>query len=158
MDWSGWAVVGFAATAVLSAIMVAAQLSGLSRMDIPFLLGSIFAEDPDRARVLGVGIHLLNGQAFALLYALGFAVVDRSGALLGAAFGLIHGLAALTLIIPLLPAIHPKMASEREGPASEAVLEPPGLLGLHYGRETPLVTLVAHVVFGVILGVFLTPG
>ena len=157
MDWAGWAVVGFAATAVLSSMMVAAQLAGLSRMDIPFLLGSVFVGDPDRARVLGLVIHLVNGQAFALLYALGFTAIGRSGALLGGLFGVIHGLAALTLIIPALPAVHPRMASDREGPASEAVLEPPGLLGLNYGRETPLVALAAHVVFGVILGTFLTP-
>jgi hypothetical protein len=48
------------------------------------------------------------------------------------------------------------MASERAGPELDHVLEPPGLLALNYGRETPLVALGAHVIFGVILGIFLT--
>ena len=33
-------------------------------------------------------------------------------------------------------------------------LEPPGFLGLHYGIRTPLTVLVAHVIFGIILGTF----
>jgi hypothetical protein len=49
------------------------------------------------------------------------------------------------------------MATERAGPDVDARLEPPGPLALNYGRETPLVSLVAHVVYGAILGGFLTP-
>jgi hypothetical protein len=49
------------------------------------------------------------------------------------------------------------MASERSGPRLDAVLEPPGLFALNYGRETPAVTLVAHIIYGALLGAFLTP-
>jgi uncharacterized oligopeptide transporter (OPT) family protein len=49
------------------------------------------------------------------------------------------------------------MATDRSGPDLHTVLEPPGLLALNYGRETPLVALVAHVTFGAILGTFLSP-
>jgi hypothetical protein len=61
------------------------------------------------------------------------------------------------VIVPLLPGIHPHMASERAGLSSWAALEPPGLMGLNYGRETPLVTMLAHVAFGVSLGFLLDP-
>lgn len=158
MDWGGWATFGFAATVVLTTIMVAAQLAGLSRMDLPLMLGTMFVEDPDRARVVGFLVHLLNGQVFALMYTGAFALLGRATWWLGALFGLIHGLAALTLIVPLLPAVHPRMASERQGPDLRSVLEPPGLLGLNYGRETPAFALLAHVVYGAILGIFLNPG
>jgi hypothetical protein len=47
------------------------------------------------------------------------------------------------------------MASERAGPASTAVLEPPGLFALNYGRATPLVAVGAHVAYGAVLGLFL---
>jgi hypothetical protein len=47
------------------------------------------------------------------------------------------------------------MASERAGPASTAVLEPPGLFALNYGAATPLVATGAHVVYGAVLGLFL---
>lgn len=157
IDWSGWATFGFAATVTLTAILVAAQMAGLTRMDIPIMLGTIFVEDPDRARVVGSGVHLLNGQAFALFYASGFAALERAGPWLGALFGSLHAVAALTLIIPMLPGVHPRMASDRAGPAEDVILEPPGLFALNYGRSTALVTLVAHVAYGVVLGVTLSP-
>ena len=157
MDWAGWATFGFVATVFLSGIMVASQLLGLSRMDLPLMLGTILVEDPDRARVLGFVIHLVNGQIFALLYTAAFAQIGASEWWLGALFGLAHGVAALTVIMPLLPGIHPRMASERTGPGLDAVLEPPGAFGLNYGRETPLFTVAAHVVYGALLGTFISP-
>jgi len=157
MDWAGWATFGFVATVILTGIMVAGQLLGFSRMDLPYILGTIFVEDVDRARVLGFLIHLANGQAFALLYAGAFALIGRASWWLGALFGLAHGLAALTVIVPLLPGIHPRMASERSGPELRTVLEPPGPFGLNYGRETLLFTLGAHVAYGALLGGFLNP-
>jgi hypothetical protein len=157
VDWAGWATFGFVATVILTGIMVASQLLGLSRMDLPLILGTMFVEDPDRARVLGFLIHLVNGQVFALLYAGAFALIGRATWWLGALFGLAHGLAALTIIIPLLPGVHPRMASERSGPELHTVLEPPGPFGLNYGRETVVFTLAAHVAYGALLGGFLMP-
>jgi hypothetical protein len=157
VDWAGWATFGFIATAVLTAAMVGAQLAGLSRMDIPLMLGTIVVESPDLARVVGFFIHLLNGQVFALVYVAAFALIGRATWWMGGLFGLVHGLAALTVIIPLLPGVHPRMASTRSGPAVRSVLEPPGLLALNYGRQTPAFTLLAHVAYGVLLGTFLNP-
>jgi hypothetical protein len=157
MDWGGWAVFGIVATVTLTGIMVGAQLSGLSRMDIPLILGTLFTDRPDRARFLGFLVHVVNGQIFALGYAGGFTVLGKASWWLGALFGLWHGLAALTLLVPLIAGVHPRVASDRSGPSLDAVLEPPGLLSLNYGRETPIVALIAHVVYGAILGAFLDP-
>ena len=156
MDWGGWITFGFAATVALTAILVVAQLAGLTRMDIPMMLGTVFVEDPDRARVVGAGIHLLNGQFFALFYMSAFALLGYSTWWLGALFGTLHGIAALTLIVPLLPGVHPRMASDRTGPSYDVMLEPPGLFALNYGRATAIVTLVAHAAYGALLGTFLT--
>lgn len=156
MDWLGWLTFGFVATAVLTGILVAAQLGRQTRMDLPTMLGTIFTADLDRARLPGIAVHFVNGQVFALFYASAFALIGRSGWLLGAAFGLVHGLLALTLIIPALPSIHPRMASERTG-FEFAVLEPPALFAQNYGRRTVAVTLLAHVAYGAILGGFLKP-
>jgi uncharacterized membrane protein YagU involved in acid resistance len=138
--------------------MLLAQLAGLSRMDLPMMLGTMFAEDPDRARVVGFFVHLLNGQVFGLLYAAAFSLLGLATWWLGALFGAFHGLAALIVIVPLLPGAHRRMASERGGPRLDAMLEPPGLFALNYGRETPAVTLIAHVIYGAVLGGFLAPG
>ena len=135
--------------------MILAQLAGRTRLDLPLMLGTIATEDPDRARVAGFAIHLAIGQVFALFYAAGFAALDRSEWWLGAIFGLAHAAVALTVLVPLLPGVHPRMASERAGPDSTAVLEPPGLFALNYGTATPLVAVGAHVVYGAVLGLFL---
>jgi hypothetical protein len=158
MDWVGWAVFGLVATSALTAVMIVAQLVGYTRMDLPLMLGTFTTEDPDEARVSGFVIHLAIGQVFALFYAAGFAALDRSDWWLGALFGLFHATVALTLLVPLLPGIHPRMASERGGPDSTAVLEPPGLFALNYGAATPAVAAGAHVVYGAVLGLFLGSG
>ena len=157
MDWAGWAVFGLIATVILTAIMVAGHLTGLSRMDLPLMLGTILVADPDRARVVGFFVHLAAGQAFAMVYAAAFALLGTANLWLGAAFGALHGFAALTVIVPLLPPVHPRMASDRTGPDFEVGLEPPGPFGMNYGRWTPAVALVAHVVFGALLGLLLNP-
>jgi hypothetical protein len=105
---------------------------------------------------MGFGMHLAVGEGFALGYAAAFALLDTATWWLGALFGLIHVSVALTILVPLLPGVHPRMASHRAGPASTAVLEPPGLLGLNYGIETPAVAIVAHLVFGIALGLLLS--
>ena len=158
IDWGGWATFGLGATVALTATMLLAQVVGLSRMDLPLMLGTMFSAVPDRARVMGFFVHLLNGQLFALLYAAAFSALDLATWWLGAAFGAFHGLIALIVLVPLLPGAHPRMASERGGPRLDAVLEPPGFFALHYGRETPAVALTAHVLYGAMLGTFLTPG
>jgi len=33
-------------------------------------------------------------------------------------------------------------------------LEPPGFLALNYGYETPVSVLIAHVAYGIVLGLF----
>ena len=157
MDWQGWATFGFGATVALTAVLVASQLMGLTRMDIPMMLGTVFVGDQDKARVIGFFMHLVFGQGFALLYASAFSVLGDSTWWLGGLFGALHGFAAITLIVPSLPGVHPRMASQRSGPSAKNVLEPPGLFGLNYGSATALVTLVAHVFYGAILGIFLSP-
>jgi hypothetical protein len=155
VDWAGWAIFGLIATAALTAVMIGAQLAGLTRLDLPLMLGTLVVRDPDRARVAGFFIHLLNGQGFALGYAAAFAAADRATWWTGGLLGALHGAVALLVIVPLLPGVHPHMASERAGLSAGTALEPPGLLALNYGRSTPVVTMLAHVAYGVALGVLL---
>jgi hypothetical protein len=156
MDWAGWALFGLVATAALTAVMIVAQLIGLTRLDLPLLLGTLVTENPDRARVGGFFIHLGIGQGFALGYAATFALLNTATWWLGALLGLLQAAVALTVLVPLLGGVHPRIASTRAGPSSTAVLEPPGLFGLNYGVQTPIVVVVAHLVYGIALGLLLT--
>jgi hypothetical protein len=155
MDWAGWALFGVIATSTLTALMITAQLTGLTRLDLPLVLGSLVTADPDRARIAGFFLHLTVGQGFALGYAATFALLDRATWWLGGLLGLLHVGIAMTVLLPLLPGVHPRMASHRAGPSSTAVLEPPGLLAFNYGIQTPAVAIVAHLVYGGVLGLLL---
>jgi hypothetical protein len=110
MDWLGWGVFGLIATATLTAVLIGAQLAGLTRLDLPLMLGTLLVADPDRARVAGFFIHLLNGQIFALGYAAVFAAVGASSWWAGGLLGVLHGAVALLVIVPLLPGVHPRMS------------------------------------------------
>ena len=157
MDWGGWAVFGVVATVLLTATLTIVQVLGRSRLDLPLMLGTIVIADLDRARAMGFVIHLAIGQVFAAFYAAGFEAVGHAGWWRGSLFGLVHAVVALTVFVPLLPGVHPRMASERAGPDSRATLEPPGWLALNYGIATPLVAVSAHIVYGAVLGLALHP-
>lgn len=145
---------GFVGTVVLTTVMAGAQGMGLSRMSIPFMLGTMFTSDRLRAYVAGSGVHFLNGWIFSVLYALAFESWGRAAWWLGSGIGLVHGAFVLVALMPILPGMHPRMASEHQGPTPTRLLEPPGFLALNYGRGTPLVSLAAHVVYGGIIGSF----
>jgi uncharacterized membrane protein YagU involved in acid resistance len=151
MDWAGWALFGVVATTALTAVMITAQMAGLTRLDLPLVLGTLVTADPDRARVAGFFIHLAVGMGFALGYAAMFDLVLSATWWFGAMLGLLHVAVALLVLLPLLPGVHPRMASHRAGPASTAVLEPPGLRALNYGAQTPAAAIVAHLVYGIVL-------
>ena len=72
----------------------------------------------------------------------------------GAAIGFVHAMFVLLVGMRLLPGIHPRMADELRGPDPTRQLEPPGYMALNYGRGTPLTTVLAHIVYGVVLGMF----
>jgi len=148
---------GFVGTLVLATILRAASELRLTRMDIPFLLGTALTGNRGRAKALGYGLHFVFGIAFALGYYAIFRIIGESGWWLGAVFGLVHGMFAGTALVNiLLPVVHPRMATPLTAADSTPLLEPPGFLLLNYGRMTPLVTLVAHVAYGAIIGGFVS--
>jgi hypothetical protein len=160
VSFSGWALWGFVATMVLTTLMAAGQGLRVTRMSLPFMLGTMFTGDRDRAKLWGFLLHLANGWAFSLIYVAAFHSWGVATWWAGAAIGLVHALFVLTAGLRILPGLHPRMASEAQGPTVTRQLEPPGFLALNYGVRTPILTVVAHVVFGAILGAFyrLPPG
>ncbi len=154
MDRHGILLWGFAATLTLTTLLSGSRGLGLTRMDIPFMLGTMVTPNRDRAKIVGFAMHVITGWLFASIYALYFDALGRSRPWLGAAMGLFQGTFVLTVLLPLLPGLHPRMVSDFAGPEPTRQLEPPGFLGLNYGYQTPLATLVAHFLYGLILGTF----
>lgn len=157
-----WAALagGFVGTLVLTTALRAGSEFRLTRMDLPFLLGTAVTTDRTKAKAIGFVLHFFFGLLFALGYYLMFVAIGRSGWLLGAGFGLVHGMfAGSALVNILLPVFHRHMATPLTGANETALLEPPGFMMLNYGHQTPLVALAAHVAYGAIVGGFvsLTP-
>ncbi|HZP86193.1 MAG TPA: hypothetical protein VFB54_05190 [Burkholderiales bacterium] len=144
-----WGMIG---TWAMIAVMYASQNFGWSRLNMPFLLGTGFTADRREANVLGFVLYWIVGWLFALIYYLILAAIGHATWWVGALVGAVHGLLLLTAILPLLPYMHPRVASEYDGPTPRRTLEPPGFLALHYGYRTPLITLVAQALYGAILG------
>jgi len=120
---------------------------------------SLFARDDftpnrDRAKLIGFFFHFANGWIFALVYVAAFHAFGVATWWFGAIIGLVQATFVLTMLMPILPALHPRMANEQYGPTVVHQLEPPGFLGLHYGWRTPISVLIAHTIFGAILGAF----
>ena len=157
MNLERWFVWGFGSTIVLTTILAGSQGLGLTRMNIPYLLGTMLTPNRDRAKIYGVGLHLVNGWIFSFVYVAAFHTAGHFGAWFGAAVGFVHAAFVLVVVLPILPGMHPRMASEVRGPTVVRQLEPPGFLGRNYGIQTPVCVLVAHVVYGAILGWFYSP-
>ena len=147
---------GFVGTLVLTTMLRGASELRLTRIDLPFLLGTALTSDRKRAKALGYIAHFMFGFLFALGYFAIFWAIGRSGWLLGAALGLAHGaFAGTALVNVLLPLVHPRMGDTMSAADTVALLEPPGFLMLNYGRRTPIVMLLAHIVYGAIVGGFI---
>ena len=157
MSVSGALAGGFVGTLVLTTALRTANELGLTRVDLPFLLGTAVTGDRARAKAVGYLLHLAAGELFALIYYAIFTAIDTSGWLLGALLGLLHGIVSATALVNiLLPAVHPRMGSTLSAANSNPVLEPPGFLLRNYGRGTPIATLIAHVAYGAIVGGFVS--
>ena len=133
------------------AVTIVAQTSGITRIDIPFILGTMVTADRDRAKVIGSFLHLLNGWLFAFVYGFFFQQLSPTWSV-GALMGFVQGIVVVAIILPLLPGLHPRMVSDFRGPEPTRLLEPPGFLTTNYGRTTPVTLVVAHTLYGAIIG------
>jgi uncharacterized membrane protein YagU involved in acid resistance len=152
-----WILRGFIATVLFEIVVVSSQALGLTRLNMPFMLGTMVTNDRDRARAIGLVFHFGMGWLLALVYLALFAVWGKAGIWRGAAVGLVHALFVLGPTLKFVPSIHPRMASEEQGPTPMRQLEPPGFLATNYGWSTPIAIILSHIVYGAVLGVFGMP-
>jgi hypothetical protein len=154
---SMWAALagGFVGTLVLTTALRLASELKLTRVDLPFLLGTIFTPDRKRAKALGYMAHFFFGFAFAAGYYAIFWAAGRAGWLFGAELGLLHGaFAGSALVNILLPVVHPRMGNDTTAADEVALIEPPGFMLRNYGESTPIMLLVGHIIYGAIVGGF----
>jgi hypothetical protein len=161
MDFQFWPAVlaGLAGGVVMTAMMTMMRKAGKTEMDMALLQGTMFTGDSAKARPIGLMMHLvvMSALVFGSIYALLFAWLDvGSGSAwwTGALIGLVHGLVA-GVVMAMMPAVHPRMtatatAGSPSGPAVE--LKPPGPFAKNYGAATPPGVVMAHVIYGLVVG------
>ncbi|MBI4408591.1 MAG: hypothetical protein HY561_02705 [Gemmatimonadetes bacterium] len=136
-----------------SALLAAARALGWTRLAPARLLGCLFLSEPRGLTNLTLGLALefgLGTLAFPALYAFVFHLSARADVRTGAMLGLVHGLAT-AFSLPLIA------RSGRCG--RRGVMAPAGLLGWGLGPATPVLLLLAHTVYGALLGyVYAGPG
>jgi hypothetical protein len=154
-----WAALagGFAGTLVLTTVLRTATELTWTRIDLPFLLGTAVTANRAAAKAAGYAAHFLFGLVFAAGYYALFLALGRHDWWIGSLFGLAHGVFAGTVLINvLLPLVHPRMGTPESDATVVALLEPPGFLARNYGPQTGIVGLVAHILYGTIIALFLS--
>ena len=122
-------------------------------MDLALLLGTVVTDNRREARAIGYVFHFVLGIVFAEMYGGFFRIVGRSSWELGALLGALHAIFISTVLVSvLLPVVHPRMATPETAANDITLIEPPGFLMLNYGRSTFVVTLVAHLAYGGLVG------
>lgn len=142
MSILGAIVAGLVGTVVITLVMKMAPQMGMPKMDMVGMLGSMFS--PEGNRVVGLGIHLMMGVVFALIYALLWSAgVGSAGLLWGAIFGVGHWLVA--------GAMMGGMGMMHAG-VKAGTVEAPGIFMLNNGGAMAFMGgLVGHVIFGLVV-------
>ncbi len=148
---------GMAGGIAMSAMMRIAKAAGLTEMDMALIEGAMFTDDRNKAKGIGAFVHvvMMSGMLIGSIYAQLFsvlAVAPGDAWWVGAAFGVAHGVIA-GVGFAMIPAIHPRMGrtAAAHGP-HHLHLQPLGPFGKNYGAMTPAGVVMAHVIYGLVVG------
>lgn len=142
MNIFGAVLAGIIGTIVITMVMAMAPKMGMPKMDMVGMLGAMFS--PEGNRTLGLGIHLMMGVVFAIVYALLWSLgVGSLGLLWGAIFGIGHWLVAGAMMGGM-PMMH---AGIKAG-----TIQAPGVFMLQNGGMMAFMGgLMGHVIFGLVV-------
>lgn len=149
---AGWAIFGGAVAAMAMLVVIyGGRAMGMTRMDLLRTLGTMVLPKADEKVVYGVGLmmHLMMGAAFGLLHAGLLHAFDPSSG--GAAFGLgiligaVHGMLVTGGMPFMLKMAHPLV--------KDGTIEDPGIAMSGFGKMTPMGMVMAHAVYGIVIGI-----
>ena len=138
-DFGRALLAGFVAWVVFTIVLYMAPLMGLPAMNVPAMLGGMFGMN---SIALGWIMHLMIGLILALVYVYWLArFLPGQGWLRGLLFGLVPWIVMMVMVAPMLPMLNPSMAKM-----------PPGFFFANLGAGAIMGSLVAHLIFGAVLG------
>ena len=164
MEFNIWAGLlgGFVGTVVMTAMMRAGKSMGITNMPgMPLIQGAMMTDDPDKARKIGMVTHIIMGTiVFGIIYAAIFAAFGGPAWLTGLIVGAVHGVVA-GVFMKMVGETHPRMEAVANFTGDETWrhdatglhIAKPGLFAKNYGSATPAGLVMAHVVFGLVVGI-----
>ena len=130
---------GLIATAAMSGTLYAIHLRGLAEGDMILAIGSIVTRNEANAMLPGLILHFLSGIVFAFVYVIVWSTLPFEGfapyIIMGLLTGFAHGLVVSFVLAVVVAEHHPVPRFQQAG------------LGVAVAH------LVAHVVFGLMVGV-----
>ncbi|MCA1562681.1 MAG: hypothetical protein LC804_21255 [Acidobacteria bacterium] len=116
--------------------------------NLEMMLGTMLLQPGTAAFMVGMVMHLMISGLIALIYAWGFeTLTHRSGALIGAGFGVIHAIIG-GMVMGMMPMMHPLIPEMM--PAPGAFMSNLGMMGV-------MAEFVLHILYGAVVGAIYTP-
>ncbi|MBI4318764.1 MAG: hypothetical protein HY675_09760 [Chloroflexi bacterium] len=140
------ALAGVVGTVAFTVLAYLGPVMGIPKMDIATMLGTMFVADPAAAFVPGMIMHFMIGVVLALGYVYLFERwLPGEGWLKGAVYSLVPWLMAMVVVMPMMALVHPMVRS--------GMMPAPGFFLAGMGTiMAPLGSLIAHIVYGVVVG------
>jgi hypothetical protein len=148
---AGWAITaGLAGGIAFLTVVYMGRAIGMTRMNFLEMLGTMVAPNGSKTAVYGIGLmaHLMMSAVFGLahagiLHAIGVTSVGQA-AEWDLLIGGVHGILILAMLPMVLTLMHPLVRKH--------AMEQPGVAMTGFGKGTPIGSLMAHLVFGVVTG------
>jgi hypothetical protein len=152
MNWGRAFLSGVCASLIFMSFIDVFYMLGVTPFNMEVYVGSLLRDSLTGTHnwTAGFFANLVIGGLFGLLYGFFFEdVFKRSGSRVGIWAGFIHAFFAMIAVFPFFNIVAQQMNIE---------LYPNfGVFGLGLGPATPLVLLLAHLLFGVTMGMFYGP-
>ena len=144
--------IGAAGAFLMTILMAAARLSGITTINLETDLGSwVMGTLGPLVWLVGVALHLSTGGIFALIYVWFFRrFFKHAGWREGLVLSLPHAVFS-GLLMGVLPHLHPLMVPGQI-PPPPGLLLPPGFFAGHYGEVTAVLFIGMHLAYGAFVG------
>ncbi len=147
----GWAVFAGAIGALAMLVVIyGGRAMGMTRMDLLRTLGTMVLPKGSTSTVYGVGlmIHLMMGAGLALIHTGLLHAFDPTSTAAAAGLGILIGAVHGTMVTAAMPVMlrmgHPLV--------KDGTIDDPGPAMTGFGKMTPVGMVMAHVVYGLVVG------
>jgi hypothetical protein len=138
-------IAGAVGTGALTLVLALAPSLGSPALNFPLWDGTFFTMNLTWAVILGYGVHFAIGISLAMLFQRTFqSRLPGEAWLQGAVYGFFIWLALMVVGLPLFDLLDPL--------AANGLLPSPGFFALGLGATAPVMLLVAHLIYGAVVG------